>query len=161
MKCPICGCKMKDEFMCPYCKITGEQVRSASNKQAREKLKKGDKKDVYTSTYLPSDVNNTRLFLVALFGGFVGAHCFYVGKRKSGFAYVIGFILLMAWHFLYTYAYPNSTVMMYIANVGYALGAVLVFLWISNCVQIMFKHYGIPVVLGEPKTKSKEGKKKK
>ena len=44
MKCPICGCKMKEEFMCPFCKITGEQVRNVSNKEAIKRIKTKDTK---------------------------------------------------------------------------------------------------------------------
>ena len=91
MKCPICGCKMKEEFMCPFCKITGEQVRNASNKEAIKRIKTKDTKEVYTSSYLPKDVNNTRLMLTCLFGGVFGVHQFYTGKYKTGFFYLFSF----------------------------------------------------------------------
>jgi len=42
MRCPICGAKMVNKQLCPYCKITDEQVVSASNKKVKEYRQTGN-----------------------------------------------------------------------------------------------------------------------
>lgn len=160
MKCPICGCKMKEEFMCPYCKITGEQVKNASNKEAKTRIKKRDTKEVYSSSYMPKDVNRTRLWLVNLFGGFLGLHQFYVGKWKWGLYSILSFVYVLIFHALSFYIYKDSVVLSYFADFGYAIYAVVVYVWISDFFKIMFKKFSMPVVLAEPEFRTKGGKRK-
>jgi len=158
MKCPICGCKMKEEFMCPYCKITGTQVKEASNKKAKEKIKKRDVKEVYNSTYMPKDVNRTRLLLVALFGGLFGSHHMYVGKYKMGLFYAISFVYCFTFFALSFYIFKTNVPLKYFADFGYMIYAVVLFMWISDLFKILFKRFSIPVVLGEVQFRAKEGK---
>ena len=158
MKCPICGCKMKEEFMCPYCKITGQQVKDASNKKAKERIKEKNIKEVYNSTYLPSDVNNTRLMLIALFGGIFGVHRFSVGKYKSGLFCTIATCFTMIFYVLSRILYPNNLILEYFCSFGYVLGAVVLFMWISDFFKIVFKSYSMPVVLGSVRFKKEDKK---
>jgi len=157
MKCPICGCKMKEEFMCPYCKVTGQQVKDASNKEAKERIKRKDTKEVYNSTYLPKDVNNTRLMLIALFGGFFGVHQFYVGKIKTGFFYLFLAFFLFIFYILSKMIFVGNVTLNYFCSFGYILCGIVLFMWIADFFKICFKSFPIPVVLGE--TRFKKGKK--
>lgn len=159
MKCPICGCKMKEEFMCPFCKITGEQVRNASNSEAKERIRRKDTKEVYNSSYLPKDVNNTRLMLIALFGGAFGIHQFYVGKYKTGLFYMLSFLYAVIFYALSWLLFPGVVVLEYFMDFGLLLAALIILLWISDFFKICFKSFSIPVVLGEVKF-TKKGKKK-
>lgn len=159
MKCPICGCKMKEEFMCPYCKITGTQVKEASNKKAKERIKKKDTKEVYNSTYMPQDVNRTRLLLVTLFGGFVGAQKFYVGKYKMGLFSVFAFAYCFTFYALSFFIFKDVMALKYFADFGYMMYAVVIFVWISDFFKVLFKKFSIPVVLGDVQFRGKEGKK--
>lgn len=149
MKCPICGCKMKDEFMCPYCKITGKQVRNASNKEAKERIKKGDTKEIYSSSYLPRDVNNTRLLVAVLLGGIFGVHQFYVGKKKTGFFYLFSFMLGFISYVLSDMVFKDVIFLKYVMNVGIMFSALIIFLWISDIFKVLFKSFSIPVVLAD------------
>ena len=151
MKCPICGCKMKQEIMCPYCKITGDQVKLASNKEAKKRIKQKDTKEVYNSTYMPKDVNRTRLMLVALFGGLFGAHQFYVGKYKWGLFYSISVCLSLIAFAFATKIYPNIAWLSSVADIFYMLDAIVLMMWMSDFFKICFKNFSIPVVLGEEK----------
>lgn len=159
MKCPICGCKMKEEFMCPFCKITGSQVRNASNKEAIVKIKEKDTEEVYNSTYLPRDVNNTRLFLKSLFGGFLGIHQVSVGKYKTGWFYLILSTYAIITYILSRFLFPASIVLEYMKQVGYVCGAIVIFCWISDCFKILFKSFSMPVVLADLDYGKKEKKK--
>ncbi len=158
MKCPICGCKMKEEFMCPYCKITGDQVKNASNKEAKERIKKKDTKEVYNSTYLPKDVNNTRLLLLTLFGGFLGIHQSYVGKWKTGLFYCFGFMIPLIFFVLSTYIFVENKILQYMSQVGYVFAALVIFLWIADFFKVCFKSFSIPVVLEEGNVKKEKVK---
>ena len=160
MKCPICGCKMKEEFMCPYCKITGHQVKTASNKKAKEKIIKRDKEGVYNSSYLPCDINNTRLMLITLFGGPIGIHQFYVGKFKMGFYYLLSCFYAMIFYILSTMIFKGNIVLKYFLSAGYILYGVALFMWMSDFVKVCFKKFSMPVVLGDIEVPKKEKKKK-
>lgn len=156
MKCPICGCKMKEEFMCPYCKVTGQQVKDASNKEAKERIRKKDTKEVYNSTYLPKDVNNTRLMLISLFGGMFGAHQFYVGKYKMGFFYLFSTFLGLIFYVLSSMIFKENLVLKYFRSFGVLLCAIILFMWISDFFKVCFRSFSIPVVLGETRFKKEE-----
>lgn len=158
MKCPICGCKMKQEFMCPFCKVTGHQVRNASNREAKERIRKKDTKEVYNSSYMPKDINRTRLLLITLFGGFVGTHQFYVGKYKTGLFFGFSFLYTIVFFALSFYMFPNNVVLKYFANFGYIIFAVVIFLWISDFFKVLFKRFSVPVVLAPIEFGHKEGK---
>lgn len=158
MRCPICGCKIKEEFMCPYCKITGTQVKDASNKEAKKRIKEKNTKEVYNSTYLPKDVNNTRLLLCGLLGGFLGIHQMYVGKYKTGLFYAFSFMIPVILFILSTYVWKTVQVLQILTKIGYFFAGIIVFLWISDVFRILFKSFSIPVVLGNERFK-KETKK--
>ena len=159
MKCPICGCKMKEEFMCPFCKITGEQVKNASNKEAIERIKNKDTKEVYMSSYLPKDVNNTRLFIMTLLGGFLGIHQVRVGKYKTGFFYLFLTFFSVVSYILSHFIFKDSVILEYCMKFGFILGAIVIFCWISDCFKVLFKSFSMPIVLGEVEYKKKEKKK--
>lgn len=149
MKCPICGCKMKEEFMCPYCKITGDQVKEASNAKAKECLKSKNAKDVYISTYLPKDVNNTRLMLITIFGGIFGINYFYVGRNKMGFLFLYAIVQSLLLYILTNFVFASNVVLNMVADVSYLIEAIFVILWMSDIVKVVMKKFPIPVVLGE------------
>lgn len=159
MKCPICGCKMKDEIMCPYCHITGDQVKNASNKEAKRRIKERNTKEVYESNYTPIDINNTRLSLMVLFGGLFGVHRIYLGKYKSGFIFPIVLLLTIISHVLKTNFITNSITMNYVADFFYLAEGLLILQWISDFIRILLRNFPIPVVLGE-KNNDIRGKKK-
>ena len=156
MKCPICGCKMREQFMCPFCKITGDQVRNASNKEAIERIKKKNTKEVYISTYLPKDVNNTRLLLISLFGGFFGVHNIYVGKFKTGLFFAISAFFSLVSYILSHIIFKDVLWLQYVMTIGLIFGAINIFCWISSVFKILFRVFPMPVVLSEVKFEKKE-----
>ena len=86
MRCPICGAKMVDKKLCPYCKVTDEQVYNASNKKVSS-YRKADMSDlVHFTTVIPKDVSRVKLLLLTIFLGIVGANHCYV-KRTIRFLY--------------------------------------------------------------------------
>ena len=84
MKCPKCGCKIQKQIMCPYCKITGDEVRFASNKEAKKRLKNKSNEGVLMSSYIPYDVDKRKLAAITIIGGFFGFDAYYLGRFRYG-----------------------------------------------------------------------------
>lgn len=152
MRCPICNCKMKHKTICPYCKITGEQVKGASNQLAKVALKNGRKKEVVTSTTIPFDINYTRLLLIAIFTGFVGGHNYYVGKYYKGIfcsaSMAFALIMVSIDSFFGTSKYY---VFELFKEISIVLAALTVFLWLYDIAKLAFHSFGVPVVVLDEK----------
>ena len=146
MKCPICGCKMKQEIVCPYCNVTGDDVKFASNREAKKRIKANDTKEVYNSTYLPYDVDRKKLALITVVGGFFGFDLYYLGRYKGGiiqFATIfLGFIsVVLSQFFGYTFLSGITEVLTLIC-------AVYFLIWLTKIFNILLlKKAKVPVVL--------------
>ncbi len=167
MRCPICNCRMKNKTVCPYCKITGTQVKGASNQLAKIALKNGKRKEVFNSTTIPFDVNYTRLLLIAIFTGFVGGHDYYVGKYAKGIfcsasvvwaslMIIIGEVFGAAKYFVFGLFYEISVL----------CASITVLFWICDIFGIAVHNFSMPVVLldelqADANIKMKEEQKKK
>lgn len=167
MRCPICNCKMKNKTMCPYCKITGTQVKGASNQLAKIALKNGRREEVFNSKTIPFDVNYTRLLLIAIFTGFFGGHNYYVGKYAKGIyctlsvvwaslMIVIGEVFGAAKYFVFGLFYEISVL----------CASINVLFWMVDVSEIVGRCFSMPVVLldelqADANVKMKEEQKKK
>lgn len=167
MRCPICNCKMKHKTECPYCKITGEQVKGASNQLAKIALKNGKRKEVVNSSTLPFDINFTRLLLIAIFTGFVGGHNYYVGKYYKG----IFCSASMAWAVIMAIIGGVFGATKYYAfglfyEISILLASLTVLFWIYDVFKIATHSFSVPVIICDEKqanqnVKLKEELKKK
>ncbi|MBE5735344.1 MAG: TM2 domain-containing protein [Clostridiales bacterium] len=145
MKCPKCGCGIKKDTFCPYCKITADQVKFASNVEAKKRIKQKDTDEVYTSSYIPYDVSKTKLFFITLFGGALGFDAYYLGRYKRGIIQFAVFILTFMLFVL-------SRVLGYKALIGvtdfFGIACVVfIFLWIGNVFRVLFNKATVPIVL--------------
>ena len=145
MKCPKCGCKMKKQIICPYCKITGDEVRFASNKEAKERIKIGDTSEVYISSYIPYDLSKKTLLLITIFGGVLGIDAYYVGRRKRGIIQVATFALAFI-SFLMYYAI-HVGFFKHITEILTLVCAIFVCLWLSAIFRLCFGICKVPIVL--------------
>ncbi len=147
MICPNCGNKIpEDSAYCLYCKLRVESILKASNEQAKIAYRNKQKDKVVYSTYKPYDVNKTKLLLLSIFLGWVGAHCFYVGRYVKASILLVCAVLTICigclpktW-FLYTYFGGTF--------IG-VLGFICVFNWWMDIILIVFNKFKIPVVLKE------------
>ena len=151
MKCPICGCKMPNKSICVYCKITGEQVENASNIKAKKAIKDGNKKDICYTTVMPNDVNRTKLLLLTILLGFVGAGNFYVGKRYKGLFCLISWILFLPFGITSLALEQRIFIVQLMYEIGLVLATVTIFMWIVDIILLITKSYKVPVILGENK----------
>ena len=148
-RCPRCQRKMVASLKtCPYCSMNFEKFYTATNKEAKEALREGEKHKVVMRTGVPSDVKLYKLLLMSIFVGFVGAHHYYVGRKNMGFFYSIFFgvgiiytILTIALNFDWT-----SEIGQFFYLLVMAWGVVIM-LWIVDIAKVSFSRYKIPVSL--------------
>lgn len=153
MRCPICGAKLIGKQLCPYCKVTDEQIFNASNKKVKEYRKTGNKDLICKTTVVPNDVSRIKLILYTIFLGWCGVNHYYVSRNVRGtYAVVssagsIGIMILGmaignitgAWIIIYNVCYSALFYMM----------AINVVLWILDIFGVLFKTFKIPVVLAK------------
>ena len=96
VKCPYCRGKiLKYSTKCEQCGITKEQIRNASNEDAKAIIRKKAKGKVLKTKVRPDDIRFGKLVIFVVLLGMFGAHCFYVGRRKRGFIALSGMIIYM------------------------------------------------------------------
>lgn len=153
MRCPICNCKMKHKSVCPYCKITGEQVTGASNQLAKLALRSGNKEKVVYSTTMPYDVNYTRLLLLTIFTGFLGVHNYYVGRDKKGLFCSIASALCLVF-FIIDFAFGTTKYFIFdlFYEISFAVMTVVVLMWMYDILKLSFRQFKMPVIIPEEDT---------
>ena len=145
MNCPKCGCKMRKQIICPYCKITGEEVKFASNKEAKKRIKNKNTEEVYISSYIPYDVDKKKLSIITVLGGFWGFDAYYLGRRryaiiKFGIIALTFYCFIMS-HFLnYTFFDTPTEILAFIC-------AIFVFMWFGSMFGLLFNKAKVPIVL--------------
>lgn len=148
MRCPICGCKVK-YGICPYCKVTDDQIKGASNKKAKECLKKGEKDKVVLSSTMPSDLNRTRVLLFAILLGLWGGHSYYIGRVKRGLFSSITFIVSFMSFVVYRTWLETSKAMAIIMYLCVFVEVIALCMWIGDIIKTLCKTLPVPVVLPE------------
>ena len=61
MRCPVCGAKLVAKQICPYCKITDEQITAASNRKVKEYRKTGNGDLICYTTVIPNDLSKVKI----------------------------------------------------------------------------------------------------
>lgn len=146
-RCPRCGEKLPiSANICSACELNFSKFNSATNKTGKKALKEGRRDDVLFRTGCPTDVSKTKLLLLAIFLGFMGAHNYYVGRYVRG--------IFCSAFFLIGVANAVLTVVFKIVASGFVnevlsvlvliWGAVLV-MWLFDIINIIFDKFKIPV----------------
>ncbi len=144
--CPRCGLKMVESMpVCDDCGLVFERLALASNKDAKRKIRRGDRDYIIRTTKLPSDVKYWKLLLIAIFGGLVGAHNYHVGRYLRGAIFSILFTLTMLCVVF------NSYIMAYYSAWMELMGAILIgpytMVWMFDIVFIAIKRFKVPVAI--------------
>jgi len=161
MRCPVCGAKLYQKLICPYCKITAEEIMHASNKKVKECRKTGKKDLICFSTVLPQDVSRVKLWLFTIFLGWCGVNHFIIGRNiRGGFA--VGATVMSLFMMLVKYVILTNVSLNFLLFIQalyeismYAMIINLI-MWISDIIALIFKGFKVPVVL-PPKEKKKNG----
>lgn len=146
MRCPKCGCKMQKQVICPYCKITGDQVRFASNREAKKKIKDKDTTDVLMSHTMPYDIDRGKMLLITIFGGFFGIDSYYIGRyiKATIHASVITLTFLIV---VLRIIYPTIAVIKTLMELITIVAACFTASWLSNIIRVCFKSGTYPIIL--------------
>ena len=143
-KCPRCGTKhMEQELQCDQCGLIFERLNYATNKDAKKAIKEGKANQVVYIKNTPSDVKRYKLVLFAIFLGFFGAHCFYVGRyKKACVMLVMGLISVVAGILAITKMTPIE-----IQTLLLLITASQTFMWLFDVVDVCIFKFKIPVYL--------------
>ena len=145
MKCPKCGCGVRKNTFCPYCKITADEIRFASNNEAKKRIKEKNTEDVYISSTIPYDVSKWKLLLITIFGGVIGLDAYYLGRHKRG---IIQLAIFVVAFMLFTVQQLGGYEFLDVPLDILALTcAILVFLWIGSIFGVMLNKAKVPIVL--------------
>ena len=151
-KCPRCEAKcLINQLRCPECGLIFSRMENATNKAARERLKKKDKESVLYVKTVPKDLQRWKLILYTILFGLVGGEYFYVYRWKRGIFYIVGFILWISCvifnNFLIT-VWNGALIELFALFVG-LYGA----LWIFDIIWVCTGKFRIPVSLPPEETK--------
>lgn len=153
MRCPICGAKMINKQICPYCKVVDKQVFGASNKKVKEYRKRGDNDLICFTTVLPSDVNKVALWLYTIFLGWCGVNHFIVHRNVRAW-YAVGSCVSAIITLFFRYFYVAKTVaggyiIWFLFSVAFNCLAINIVLWVCDIFNLFIKKFKVPVVLAD------------
>ncbi len=146
-RCPRCNTKVPVELVnCPSCQLNFQKFESATNKQAKQALREGEKEKVLMRKGRPADVKLVPLLLLTIFLGFTGAHYYYVGRYKMGafFSIFFGVGIINAILNALLNVTPTGDLYQVFTLLVLVWGAVL-FLWIVDIARVSFNKFKIPV----------------
>jgi len=146
-RCPRCNAKMPIELItCPGCQLNFQKFDSATNKEAKEAMKAGEKERVLMKKGRPSDIKFTPLLLLTIFLGFTGAHYYYVGRYKMGAFFTIFFAVGIVNAILNALLKTSPTGELYeIFTLLVLIWGLVIFLWIIDIAKVCLNKFRIPV----------------
>lgn len=157
MRCPICGAKMVQKQICPYCKITDTQVLGASNKKVKECRKQGNKDLIHYTTVIPKDLSRMKIILFTIFFGIIGINHYYVNRSvRASFSMTstIGSILIFIMYLAIKFSTNFGEVLFSIVyQIIFYCMAINVVLWILDIFGVLFKTFKVPVVIADEEKK--------
>lgn len=158
--CPRCGevCLL-NQTKCPDCGLIFARLQFVTNKEGKKAVKKKEKERVLYITQPTYDMSKwTALILCGLLG-YVGGHCYYLGRYRRGIFLSIcflfaAFVLLP----LNESAYYGTWWYQLIFYTFAPFGACTLIFWVLDFVNILFEKFKFPVALPPPDyEKMKEG----
>ena len=146
-RCPRCATKMPTEIVvCPGCQLNFQKFDKATNNEAKEAIKQGEKDRVLMRCGRPTDVKFIPLLLITIFLGFTGAHYYYVGRYKMGAFFTIFFAVGLVNAILTTLleSMPTGDLYQIFTMLVLVWGFVLM-LWIIDIAKVCLNKFKIPV----------------
>ncbi len=146
-RCPRCNTKMPNEMViCPSCQLNYTKFNGATNAEAKVAMKEGETDKVLMRKGCPSDVSRTKLILLTIFLGFMGAHYYYVGRNKMGtfFSTFFGVGIINAIITMLLTSMPSGDLYQIFTLLVLVWGAVLL-IWIVDIAKVCFNRFKIPV----------------
>jgi len=157
LKCPICGAKLLNKQVCPYCKVTDEEIRAASNKKVKEYRKTGNTDMIHFTNILPPDVKRWKITLYTFLLGWLGINHIYVNRPYRAAYSMVSTIGSLTMIIISMFANIVTDAGLIIFNLLYEIlmymMAINIVMWFSNMISCIFKGFKVPVVLPNNKEK--------
>ena len=145
-RCPRCNLKtFFDAKSCNRCELNFDKFMTATNEEGKNALKKGEKERVIYTTKLPVDISKWKLFFLALFFGWTGAHLWKVGRFSRAITHSIGLILGLTYYVMYTFGVGD--ILLGIGNVFGVFWAITFSIAAVDIIEIAFNIFKVPVSL--------------
>ena len=145
-RCPRCNFKTFNRAnVCGRCELNFEKFKLATNEEGIDALRKGEKERVVYTKNLPSDVHKWKLFFLALFLGWTGAHLWKVGRFTRAISHSIGLLFGAAYIILFNFEVNN--ILWNIGNIMGAFWLVTSIYSIGDIFEIAFNKFKVPVSL--------------
>lgn len=145
--CPRCNAKIPVEIVvCPSCGLNFQKFDTATNSEAKEAIKLGEKDRVLMRKGRPNDVKFIPLLLITIFLGFSGAHYYYVGRYKMGAFFTIFFAVGIVNAIINTILKSTPTGELYqIFTLLVLVWGLVIALWIIDIAKVCLNKFKIPV----------------
>ncbi len=141
--CPRCQLKVASSCEeCPDCGLVFSRLAIATNQDAKALKRRGERKYIISTTTLPSDVNFIKLLCLSIFTGFVGGHCFYVGRYGRGLLLLLNFIMIVC---LTIFNAPLMVFSEALVGVLCTVAGFILFIWFWDIFMIAVKKFKVPV----------------
>lgn len=151
MRCPVCGAKLVQKQICPYCKITSEQITTASNRKVKAYRKAGQKDLICFTNVIPSDVSKVKLWIYTILLGWLGINHLYVYRNVRGIYSIIssvGSIFMLILKLAINMGTGTGAVIFnYCYDIIFYMMAINVILWVFDIFNLLFKNFKVPVIL--------------
>ncbi len=112
-----------------------EIYKLADRHFARKKIKKEVNK---AARIKPSFIKKSKLLLLAIFLGWIGAHNFYAKNKKKGWVSVVCFVLFLFFFEMYDNNTAISSVSLFFGGLA---GFIFVVIWIYDVINIIFNRF--------------------
>lgn len=144
--CPRCGLKVPQGTpQCSDCGLIFERLQFASNKDAKRKIRRGDREYIIRTSHLPSDVKYWKLLLLVIFTGLVGGHNYYVGRYLRGIIFSCLFtltILCVVFNSYIMQAFPQ-----WMELIGALLIGPFALVWLFDISMVILKKFKVPIAI--------------
>lgn len=152
MRCPICGAKLMAKQICPFCKVTDEQILSASNRKVKEYRKTGNTDLIHYSNVIPKDLSKLKIWLYTIFFGFMGVNHYYILRPiRATYSLIsfIGSVLVFILGFVTISTKFLSTLFSIFYYILFLMMAINVVMWLGDILALLLHSFKVPVVLGK------------
>ena len=145
-RCPRCDNKcLLNATKCEECGLIFSRLEFATNTDAKNMIKKGDRSYILYTSDLPKDLSYTKLLIYTLILGLFGAHYYYTGK------YIKGILMSAMMAYAIVCLIFNAYLVEYLSFLYLPIG-IGVLAWIVSCVYVICKKFKVPVFIETTET---------
>lgn len=147
-RCPRCDNKcLITQTKCEECGLIFARMDMATNRAAKNMIKRGDRQYLLYTNKLPKDLSYTKLLLYTIFLGLFGAQYYYTGKYIKGFLMSAGFVYTLVCVIFNAALQPIFESYFLYVPVG-----IYAFAWVISMCYVIIKKFKVPVCIETTET---------